>query len=113
MKQRHIFGDVFALESIVAAGVFVVVLLLLAYALIRRRAGRRQVTPSERAERTRLEAYYVGVLAAFAAFLVSWTAWQNHREHQVAERPPVRVDVTSFQWCWAFDYPQAPERRTV
>ncbi len=97
MKQRHIFGDVLA---------------LLGYALLRRRAG-RQVTASERSERPRLEAYYVGVLVAFAAFLVAWTAWQNQREHESAARPPVRVDVSSFLWCWAFSYPQAPERRTV
>ena len=112
MKQRHIFGDVFALESIVAGVVFLVVLAVFAYALIRRRAARR-VTPSQKAERTRLEAYYVGVLAAFAVFLVAWTAWQNHREHEAADRPPVRVDVTGFQWCWTFTYPQAAERRSV
>ncbi|MEU3861357.1 cytochrome c oxidase subunit II [Streptomyces sp. NPDC028722] len=112
MKQRHIFGDVFALESVVAGVVFVLVLAVFGYALIRRRASRR-VTASRRAERPRLEAYYVGVLGAFAVFLVSWTAWQNHREHQAADRPPVRVDVTGFQWCWTFAHPQAAERRSV
>ncbi|MEU9791317.1 cytochrome c oxidase subunit II [Streptomyces sparsogenes] len=112
MKQRRIFGEVLALESIIAAGVFVVVLALLGYALVRRRAG-RQVTASRRAERPRLEGYYVGVLAVFAVLLVAWTAWQNHREHRAAERPPVRIDVSSFQWCWAFGYPQAPEHRRV
>ncbi|MBX9394435.1 cytochrome c oxidase subunit II [Streptomyces sp. TRM72054] len=112
MKQRHIFGEVFALETIVAGVVFVVVFALLGYALLRRRAG-QQVTASERAERPRLEGYYVGVLTAFAVFLVAWTAWQNHREHQAAERPPVRVDVSSFQWCWNFSYPQAPAPRNV
>ncbi|PZH04846.1 cytochrome c oxidase subunit II [Streptomyces sp. NTH33] len=112
MKQRHIFGDVFALESIVACFVFAIVLLLFGYALIRRRAGRR-FTASPKAERPRLEAYYVGVLAAFVVFLVSWTAWQNHREHRPPAAEPVRVDVTGFQWCWQFSYPQSPERRSV
>jgi cytochrome c oxidase subunit 2 len=112
VKQRHIFGDVFALESIVASLVFVIVLLLFGYALILRRAGRR-FTASPKAERPRLEAYYVGVLVAFAVFLVSWTAWQNHREHRPPAAEPVRVDVTGFQWCWQFGYPQSPNRRTV
>lgn len=112
MKQRQIFGDVFALESIVAGGVFLVVLALFGYALVRRRAG-RQITVSPRAERPRLEAYYVGVLAAFTVFLVAWTAWHNHQEHRAADRPPVRVDVTSFQWCWKFSYPEASDRRSV
>ncbi|WP_413811066.1 cytochrome c oxidase subunit II [Streptomyces sp. OE57] len=112
MKQRHIFGRVFALEAVVSAGVFAIVLALLVCALLRRRAGRRTAA-SGRAERPRLEAYYVAVLAAFGVFLVAWTAWQNHREHRTAERPPVRVDVSSFQWCWTFSYPQAPQRRSA
>ncbi|WP_069813181.1 cytochrome c oxidase subunit II [Streptomyces sp. TP-A0874] len=112
MRQRHVFGQVLALESIVAGLVFFVVLAVLGYALVKRRAGRR-VAVSQRNERLRLEAYYVGVLAAFAVFLVAWTAWQNHREHQVADPPPLRVDVTGFQWCWTFTYPQTAERRSV
>ncbi|MFG2681143.1 cytochrome c oxidase subunit II [Streptomyces sp. NPDC048392] len=112
MKQRHIFGDLFALESIVAGVVFLIVSAIFGYAVVRRRAARR-VTPSERAERPRLESYYVGVLAVFAVFLVGWTAWQNHREHETSPRPPVRVDVTARQWCWTFAYPQSAERRSV
>ncbi|ELS50892.1 cytochrome c oxidase subunit II [Streptomyces viridochromogenes] len=112
MNQRHVFGEVFGLESVIAGLVFAVVLFLLAYAVIRRRAGRRP-SASPRAERPRLEAFYVGALAAFAAFLVAWTAWQNHREHEVADAAPVRVDVTGFQWCWTFTYPQSPHRRSV
>ncbi|CAL9626429.1 cytochrome c oxidase subunit II [Streptomyces sp. NPDC057363] len=112
MTQRQVFGEVFGLESIVAGVVFLVVCAVFGWALIRRRAGRR-VDASGRSEHPRFEAYYVGVLGAFAVFLVAWTAWQNHREHQPADRPPVRVDVTGFQWCWTFAYPQAPERRSV
>lgn len=112
VKQRDVFGETFALESIVAAVVFLVVAALFGYALIMRRAGRR-VTPSARAERPRLETYYVGVLAAFAVFLVAWTAWQNNREHRRTAERPVRVDVSAFQWCWNFSYPQAPDSREV
>ncbi|MFD7994959.1 cytochrome c oxidase subunit II [Streptomyces mexicanus] len=112
MIQRQVFGTVFALESAVAAFVFLVVLALVVLAVVRRRAGRRP-TASRRPERPALEAYYVGVLTAFAVFLVAWTAWQNHREHRPPERTPVRVDVLGFQWCWTFSHPQSPVKRSV
>jgi heme/copper-type cytochrome/quinol oxidase subunit 2 len=108
VRQRQIFGSVFALEAIVAAGVFLVILGVLAWALARRRSE-----ASDRPERPRLEAFYVGALAAFAVFLVAWTAWQNHREHDAAGPAPLRVDVTGFQWCWTFGYPQSPAHRSV
>jgi cytochrome c oxidase subunit II len=107
MRQRHVFGTVFTLETAIAGLVFVVILGLLGYVLIRRRAT--AVTgPSQRTGRPRLEAYYVGVLVAFAAFLVAWTAWQNHREHDAPASKPLRLDVTAFQWCWNFRYPHTP-----
>ncbi|MEU0218814.1 hypothetical protein ABZ281_28610 [Streptomyces sp. NPDC006265] len=49
MRPRDIFGHVFALESLIAGVVFV----LLGYAAVRRRAGRR-FTASPRPERPRL-----------------------------------------------------------
>ncbi|GAB1333678.1 hypothetical protein ACE1SV_02680 [Streptomyces sp. E-15] len=112
MRQRHIFTTVFALESAVACFVFLAVLAVLAHSLLRRHAG-RGVRPSERSERPRVEAYYVGVLAAFAVFLVAWTAWQNHRERHAPEAAPLRVDVTGFQWCWTFAYPHSPDHRRI
>ncbi|MEW2160345.1 cytochrome c oxidase subunit II [Streptomyces sp. NPDC007189] len=108
MRQRQIFGTVFTLEAIVAGGVFLVILGVLAWVLARRRSE-----VSDRSERPRLEAFYVGALAAFAVFLVAWTAWQNHREHHTADPAPLRVDVTGFQWCWTFGYPQSPAHRSV
>ncbi|MEU0007303.1 cytochrome c oxidase subunit II [Streptomyces sp. NPDC006314] len=112
MRQRHVFGIVFALESIVACFVFLVVCGLLAWVLVRRRAG-WPAAVSERPERPRPEAFCAGALAAFAVFLVAWTAWQNHQEHHAAAAKPLRVDVTGFQWCWTFRYPQSPEHRGV
>ncbi|MEU6095098.1 cytochrome c oxidase subunit II [Streptomyces sp. NPDC047079] len=112
MTQRRVFGDVFALESVIAALVFAAVLALFGYALVARRAGRR-AGASERSEHPRLEAYYISVLTGFAVFLVAWTAWQNHREHRTAGPAPVRVDVTGFQWCWDFRYPQSAGKRSV
>ncbi|MEV5386344.1 cytochrome c oxidase subunit II [Streptomyces sp. NPDC052721] len=108
MRQRHVFGTVFTLEAIIAGGVFLVVLAVLASSLLRRRAR-----TAERSERPGVEAFYVGALAAFAVFLVAWTAWQNHEEHPAAAPEPLRVDVTGFQWCWDFRYPRSADHRRV
>ncbi|MFF9408087.1 cytochrome c oxidase subunit II [Streptomyces anandii] len=113
MNQRHVFGEVFTLETAVASFVFVVVLALLTIAVIRRRAGSGR-QPSHRAERNRLESYYLGALAVIAVFLVVYTALANHREHEEkAGQPVTRVDVTAFQWCWKFSYPGAAVQRAV
>jgi cytochrome c oxidase subunit 2 len=114
VKNRHIYTQTLWVESLIAGAVFVAVAALLAWAVVRRRAGAGAV-PSGRAERQRLEAYYVGVLAVVAAALVVFTAWQNHRESTPprAAAAPVRVDVTGFQWCWRFGYPQAAEPFSV
>ncbi|MEV8066554.1 cytochrome c oxidase subunit II [Streptomyces sp. NPDC085995] len=100
------------MESAVAAFVFLVVCALVAYAVVMRRAGRQPVA-SRKPERPAFEKYYVGVLAAFAVFLVAWTAWQNHEEHRPPDRKPVRIDVQSFQWCWKFSHPQSPAHRST
>ncbi|GHA49301.1 MULTISPECIES: hypothetical protein [Streptomyces] len=88
MRQRHVFGTVFTLEAAIAGGVFLVVLAVPAWSLLRRRAR-----TAERSERPRVEAFYVGALAAFAVFLLAWTAWQNHEEHPADAATPLRVDV--------------------
>ncbi|MFI2435965.1 cytochrome c oxidase subunit II [Streptomyces sp. NPDC018693] len=113
MNTRHIFGTVFAVESVIATVVFVVVLALLLLAVVRRRAGSGR-PPSQRLERMGLEKVYVVALTAVAAFLVGYTAWQNHEEHRAPRQRPVRIDVTSFQWCWTFTHrrPRDPVRVT-
>ncbi|RKN39006.1 cytochrome c oxidase subunit II [Streptomyces hoynatensis] len=115
MRQADVFGEVFAVELIMAGAVFLAVLAAVLYAVLRRRAG-AAAGPSERAERPRLEAAYVAVLAAVAVFLVVYTALANHREHRTGHvgapaGPPaapevVEVDVTAFQWCWTFRHPR-------
>jgi cytochrome c oxidase subunit 2 len=113
MTTRQFFGTVFALESALAGLVFAVVVVLVCIAVVRRRAGARRA-PSRRLERTRPEAFYVAVLIAVAAFLVAYTARQNHGEHRAAAlADPVEVKVKSFQWCWRFEYPQAAKPLAV
>ncbi|MGW7689648.1 cytochrome c oxidase subunit II [Streptomyces asiaticus] len=101
VDRRQVFDEVFALETAIAAFVFLMVVGALVFSMVRRRAG-ADVTPSGRAERLGLEGYYVAVLAAIAVFLVVYTALANHRERHAATQPTVRVDVTGFQWCWRF-----------
>lgn len=109
MNQRRIFHDVFTLEAVIAGVVFVLVLAAVAYAvtLRRARAGKR---PSHRWEDNRLESFYLAALGAVAAFLVVYTALQNHDEHRAVDRPEVRVDVTAFQWCWTFSHHPRSQR---
>ncbi|MHC3474867.1 cytochrome c oxidase subunit II [Streptomyces sp. 7R007] len=110
MNQRHVFGEVLTLETAIAAFVFLVILGLLAFSVVRRRAG-AGVTASQRAERTRLESSYLAGLAVVAVFLVAYTAYANHREQQPDEkRATTRVDVTAFQWCWSFQYPDGQSK---
>ncbi|TQJ91248.1 cytochrome c oxidase subunit II [Streptomyces sp. SLBN-31] len=105
MNQRHVFGEVFTLETAIASFVFVTILVLLIVALVRRRA-RPGTQPSQRTERTHLESYYLAALAVVATFLVVYTAYANHRQQQTDQhRPTTNVDVTGFQWCWQFGYP--------
>jgi cytochrome c oxidase subunit 2 len=110
---HNVFAHVFTVESAIAGGVFVVVVLALVLALIRRRAG-RDVEPSRRATRNRLEFVYVGLLAGVAAFLVWFTVSANSQDtasaHPTATAgpPPAKVSVTAFQWCWRFHYLDAP-----
>ncbi|MGW2954597.1 hypothetical protein [Streptomyces eurythermus] len=62
------------MEAAIAGAVFLAVLGLLAWTLLRHRGGHPPAGAAERAERPRLEAYHVAALAAFAVFLVAWTA---------------------------------------
>lgn len=90
---------------IAAAGVTLLIWVLLAWVLIRYRRGRddHQV-PSQQAYHIPLEILYtvIPVVAVVALFAVS-----VHNERKVTaveERPAVRVEVIGFQWSWQFTY---------
>lgn len=117
MNFRHVFQTVFSVETMIAAGVFVVVFALLLYAVAFRRA-RAGKSPSRRVRNHPLELGYAVVLAGFVAFLVTWTVHANHSEQsqdtinavtpEADQHPAVGVHVNAFQWCWAFDYEGHP-----
>jgi cytochrome c oxidase subunit 2 len=112
VSLQGIFSDVFRLEVTIAAVVFAVILVLLVFALIRRRAGAGRA-PSSHVDNMPLEIGYAVALAAIAVFLVVVTANANHRQAQIQEAarsaPDIaRIDVTAYQWCWRFRHLDGP-----
>lgn len=105
MHTQRVFGQVFSLETVIAAVVFglVLVAMLTAAALSwhRRRRGK---PAARRAEHHLAEGSYVLALTGMAVFLIvtsfSATAIFFH------DPPPaLTVRATGFQWCWDFSYP--------
>ncbi|PRX43427.1 heme/copper-type cytochrome/quinol oxidase subunit 2 [Prauserella shujinwangii] len=110
MEFQRVFERVFAFEIAVASVVFALVLLgvVLAIFLSRKRSGDTRRRDSNKP----LEIGYAVLLAGVAGVIVYVTA-SAHQEVQhgttgysVAEqRGATKVDVTAFQWCWEFQYP--------
>jgi cytochrome c oxidase subunit II len=90
----------------IAIGVFVVVVALILFAVLRFR--RR---PAERAARWHesnpLEATYALILLGVVVFLLYLTFHAEHRVDTVAaeERPQLEVNVIGAKWEWHFNYP--------
>jgi cytochrome c oxidase subunit 2 len=114
------FQRILTLQTLIAGAVFVVVIAAVGWAAWRNRASRRADLPFQRSHNTALEASYAVLLAAVAAFL-AWMSISANDHVASADQPAggsavgqpgaraaVKVDVTAFQWCWRFDYPQAP-----
>src|SRR5260370_3100509 len=110
MPFRHVFGQVFPLESVIAAIVFGLVLAAMAAAVIVSWRKRRRGTPAARREHLRLlEAAYGLALAGIAAFLVVVSFSANAGDFPRQDpAPTMRVQVTAFQWCWRFHYAGQP-----
>jgi cytochrome c oxidase subunit II len=97
---------VFSIYVPIAIGVFVVVAVMVLFALVkyRRRA------PSEAArwhENNRAEGTYAAVLVLTIAFLLWLTYTAEHRVDTVAnrEKPNLTINVTGTKWEWTFRYP--------
>lgn len=101
-EYEHVFG----IYVPIAIGVFVVVCLLVVFAVLRYRG--RPIQQAERwHENNSLEAGYAVVLAAVVAFLLYVTYTAEHRVDTVAasEQSQLDVNVTAAKWEWHFNYP--------
>jgi cytochrome c oxidase subunit II len=107
---RHVFGQIFPLESVIAGIVFGLVAAAMAAAVIVSWRKRRRGAPPARREHLHvLEAAFGLALAGMAAFLVVASFSANAQDYpRAVPKPAVRVQVTAFQWCWRFRYAGQP-----
>jgi cytochrome c oxidase subunit 2 len=106
VDTRHEYAGLESLYLPIAIGVFAVVLVLTAYALLRgRRRARRDEIGSQRKEHNPLEIGYAVVLVLVIAFLVYETFSTEDRTDAIAKSPGLEVKVTAGQWNWRFSYP--------
>jgi cytochrome c oxidase subunit 2 len=109
ISTRHEYRSLSAIYVPIAAGVFTVVVLAIAVALVRyrRRSPGAAGPPDTRSENNPLEAGYAALLTLVVAFLLYLTFSAEHRVDTVSarERPSLIVNVTAAKWEWEFAYP--------
>ena len=107
---RHeyaVLGDTYLT---IAAVVFGIIALALAFVLIRYRAGRNpERAPGGREKHTVLEVSYVVLLAVITTFLVTITFRALTKENGITTaaanaRNGLHIDVLAAQWNWTFRY---------
>jgi cytochrome c oxidase subunit 2 len=105
VDTRHEYLHLFSIYVPIAIGVFAVIVLAIAYCLLRYRRRPRELAARWH-ENNRLEGGYALVLAGVVAFLLYLTFTAEHRVDTVSarERPSVTVDVTGSKWEWTFRY---------
>ncbi|MBV9917912.1 MAG: cytochrome c oxidase subunit II [Solirubrobacterales bacterium] len=105
VDTRHEYGHVFSIYVPIAIGVFAVIVLVTAFALLRY-TGRAPERAAQWRENNRLEGGYVTVLVLTVAFLLYLTFTAEHRVDTVAnqQRPTVTIDVIGAKWEWTFAY---------
>ena len=105
MQFQRVFGQVFGLETAIAATVFGLVLAAMIIAFVASwRRRRRGNPPSRRASRNRLEIGYALALTGMAIFLII-TSFSANASFFRDSPPDMTVKVIAFQWCWDFQYP--------
>ncbi|MGA9857313.1 MAG: cytochrome c oxidase subunit II [Solirubrobacteraceae bacterium] len=107
ISTRDQYNALFSVYVPIAAGVFVIVVLVVFGAVLRYR-GRAPQAAARWSESNRLEAGYAAFLVFVVAFLLFLTFSAEHRVDTVAnrERPTLTVDVIGAKWEWEFDYPR-------
>jgi cytochrome c oxidase subunit 2 len=108
LRFRSIFGQIFGLETAIAAVVFgLIMAAMIAAMVVSWRKRRRGHSPSGRADHNPLELTYVLILAGITLYIATTSLLANNREWD--DPPPaLRVQVTAFQWCWRFHYVGQP-----
>ncbi|MEA2145737.1 MAG: cytochrome c oxidase subunit [Solirubrobacteraceae bacterium] len=106
VDTRREYRHVFSIYVPIAVGVFVVIVLITAAAVLRYRA-REPERAARWHENNRLEGSYALVLALVCVFLLVVTFTAEHRVDTVANRqkPALTVEVTAAKWEWRFYYP--------
>jgi cytochrome c oxidase subunit 2 len=101
----HEYDHLFGIYVPIAIGVFVLIVLAVALAVVRYR-GRPPEQAARWYEHNLLEGSYALLLAAVVAFLLYLTFTAEHRVDTVSAReaPAVTIAVTASKWEWTFDY---------
>lgn len=108
MHFQQVFGQVFSLQTTIAAVVFGLVLAgILAAVIISWLRRRRRSPAARRSEHNPLELGYALALVGMIVYLVTLSFSANA---SFWRDPPavLRVRVTAFQWCWRFQYVGQP-----
>lgn len=97
------FDSTLTFDAVFAGVVFFVVVTVLAYALVRYRAGRR-AEASQNTEHPRVESLYAlaVLVAAVSIVVVTRQAMAADNQKPTADMPTIQV--VGFQWCWRFHY---------
>lgn len=101
------FFDVFDVYLPVGVAVFVIVVALIAYVVIRFRSDEREF-PKGANERTPYElsfAAFIGLVAA-GLLVLTYTTMSDLGSASEGEAPGLEVQVTAAKWTWRFDYTQ-------
>lgn len=103
---RSVYDHLADIYAPIAIGVFGIVIILMAFAVVRYRRRPPSAAASWR-ENNRLEAAYALLLVCVVAFLLYLTYSAEHKVDTVSarERPSLTVDVIASRWEWTFYYP--------
>jgi cytochrome c oxidase subunit 2 len=102
VNTRDVYDGLAALYVPIAAAVFALIVLALAWFVW---TGRRRAQPRGPDERNGVETAYAAVLAAIAVVLVVATFRALDKENARAAGQPAVVRVVAAKWNWSFEYP--------
>lgn len=90
--------------SVVAAGVFLVVVGLIAWAILRYRAKPGEDLPKQTRGNVKLEIVWFAIPQVIVIGLFAISMLAQNEVNAVVEEPDVTIETVAFQWGWRFDY---------